>query len=167
MAVPASGASGHSRTSAAMGCDIHYVIEKKYRSEWVGVFCSSEYTFTRRDWDKPSPVDRLLDRNYTFFGLLANVRRGGLPGSEDTRPLPNDLSSWSRNEIEVYGEDGHSHSWHSLEEFVKKYLLANADDAKKVELMKKKLQSVNPIHEFFKIDPDQWRNYRVIFWFDN
>lgn len=150
-----------------MGCDIHFIIEEKYISEWVGVYYSDKYTFTRRNWNKPSPVERLGDRNYSFFGLLANVRRGGQIGSESPRPLPDDLSSWSRNEIDWWGEDGHSHSWHSLEEFVKKYLLANASDAEKVELMKKKLQGVNPVHEFLEIDYDQRRNYRVIFWFDN
>jgi len=152
-----------------MGCDIHFIVEQKYPSEWVGVYSSDEYKFRReKDWDTATPMELMDNRHYDFFGLLANVRREPQPGSEDPREMPDDLSSWSRAELEEGKLDWHSASWHSLEEFVKKYLLSNADDAKKAELMAAKLQGENPMHKFLpRVRPEEWHKYRVVFWFDN
>lgn len=149
-----------------MGCDIHFVIEQKYNDKWIGV---------QKDWSELEPFDynnltkiqKLRSRNYNFFGLLADVRTS-CQSSEDPRGLPEDISELAQAEVEDWGVDGHSRSWHSLEEFVKKFLLANADDTGKAELMKRKLQGENPVYDFFPdLDPDRWCDYRVVFWFNN
>lgn len=152
-----------------MGCDIHFVIEKKYDDRWAGVYYSDEFTFRQEtDGQTSIPVEMLDSRNYQFFGLLANVRCNPQPGSEEPRGLPEGVSSLASAEIDEWGGDGHSHSWHSLEEFVKKYLLSNADDVKKAELMAAKLQGENPMHKFLpRVRPETWHKYRIVFWFDN
>lgn len=152
-----------------MSCDIHFVVEKKYRDKWIGVHKDHDYHFdVITNGDNLTPLQKLGNRNYKFFGLLANVRTEGLPGSEKCRTLPEDISDLAHAEIDEWDVDGHSHSWHSLEEFVKKYLLSQLNDVEIVDAMKKKLQGENPVHEFFpNIQPKEWSKYRVVFWFDN
>lgn len=140
-----------------MGADVHVVIEKNIGDKWVGVIYSGcpfiEYTF-----DNPSDFERLFMRNYPFFALLAQVRGSG-PDSEPPRGLPNDLSDLAKHEIANWGRDGHSHSWHTLDEYVKKLLCAG---------VQRQLQGGYPVREFFRHLPSElWSDYRVIFWFDN
>ena len=53
-------------------------------------------------------------RNYWLFGLLANVR---CEGPRDARGLPEDVSDMIKAAAEADGDDGHSHSFISLEDF--------------------------------------------------
>lgn len=151
-----------------MGCDIHFVIEQQMAvkgvMKWVGVCKGYDYHFEGyTPFDARSNFQKLGSRNYRFFGLLANVRGSG---DEEPRGIPEDVSDLAAADIEHWGEDGHSHSWHSLEEFVRKYLLAQ-DDAAVLTAMTDRLAGENPVHKFFNIEPEEWPLFRVVFWFDN
>lgn len=90
-----------------MGCDIHMRAEIYRAAGWeladVEVY----------DW-----------RNYDLFAILADVRNGygfaGVPtgvGFEPIAPprgIPDDCHPLTREFLESYGMDGHSHSWHTL-----------------------------------------------------
>lgn len=156
-----------------MGCDIHFVIEQRLevRGEykWVGVQMDRNYNFETGAFlvhEKSSPLANLYklgSRNYQFFGKLANVRIGDV-GGEDPRGIPEDASDLAISLVDEQGDDGHSHSWHTLEEFVRKYLLCSTS-AKIVDMVKDRLSGKDPVREFFNID--NWNDFRVIFWFDN
>lgn len=87
-----------------MGCDIHFVVEKKTEAGWVGV-ASTDYGY------KPEAKDR----NYTFFGKLARVRG---EGERDPIGLPRDPSVLSNILVDEWGSDGHSLSWMMMRDFV-------------------------------------------------
>lgn len=65
-------------------------------------------------------------RNYDLFGMLANVRNGSGFAGVDTgdgfkpiampRGVPEDASQYYKNEVASWGEDGHSHSYFTLDE---------------------------------------------------
>jgi len=156
-----------------MGCDIHFVIEQrlKVRGEykWVGVQmdrnCNFEKasSFLQQERSPLSNLYKLGNRNYRFFGKLANVRTDDADG-EDPRGVPDDASDLAVSLVDAWGDDGHNHSWHTLEEFVRKYLLCSTPD-KIVDMVKHRLSGKDPVREFFYID--NWNTFRVIFWFDN
>lgn len=156
-----------------MGCDIHFVIEQrlKVRGEhkWVGVQMDRNYNFEVSAsfvQERSSPLANLYKLkvcNYRFFGKLANVRMGDVNG-ENPRGIPDDASDLAISLIDGWGEDGHSHSWHTLEEFVRKYLLSATSDAI-VDMVKERLSGKDPVREFFYIN--NWSDFRVIFWFDD
>lgn len=96
-----------------MGTDIHFFVEQRNENgRWQAA--SSE------------GVDR-VGRNYTLFGLLADVRNGrGFAGCDigdrveplfANRGIPNDLSPEVLAEHDSWGGyDIHSHTWASLQE---------------------------------------------------
>lgn len=135
-----------------MGCDIHLVLEKKFREQWVGV-----------------PMERCpCTRNYKRFGLLAGVRDEG----PDPRGIPEDASALARMEIEDWGVDGHSHSWCTLQEYVQACLASEHDPEKMLDPNDERVK--NPYYHYFglyvlKLDgySEQIDDYRVVFWFDN
>jgi len=89
-----------------MGCDIHGWMETKHGgSNNVKVW-----------WNQELEVPR--DRNYDFFGILADVRNyaGAKPISEP-KGVPSDVSEEVKEEIEHWGADGHSYSYVTLKEF--------------------------------------------------
>lgn len=156
-----------------MGCDIHFVIEQslKVRGEykWVGVQMDRNYNFEKsvsfhQQYHSPlANLYKLGHRNYRFFGKLANVRTDDADG-EDPRGVPDDASDLAVSLVDTWGDDGHSHSWHTLEEFVRKYLLCSTPN-EIVGMVNRRLSGEDPVREFFPID--SWNNFRVIFWFDN
>lgn len=86
-----------------MGCDIHALVECKTKDgRWIS--CGA--------------VD--IWRNYDLFALLGDVRNSG-----DVKPLsrrrgvPPDASGGYRDLVEMWGADGHSHSWLTLAELKK------------------------------------------------
>ena len=114
-----------------MGCDIHIFAEKKVHNNWVkigNVFpnsyydpneCVSEYNSELTD----SPYQ---GRNYDLFSVLADVRNGrgfaGVKTGEGFVPisapkgLPEDISQEVKVLSDDWGDDGHSHSFFTLEE---------------------------------------------------
>lgn len=90
-----------------MGCDIHMKAELRQGGTWELV-AGEVY-----GW-----------RNYDLFAILADVHNGygfaGVPtgiGFEpiaQPRGIPDDCHPLTREFLESYGVDGHSHSWHTL-----------------------------------------------------
>ena len=136
-----------------MGCDIHFVVEKKIGKKWVGI-AASDHGYRPRG----------KDRNYEFFGQLAGVRY-----DTGIKPLgePEDASELTKDCIHRWGPDGHSHSYCSIMEFVQTWIKANnfvdALTEEEYILLDKCLEMGHLTYEkAFKL-----KNGRVVFWFDN
>lgn len=134
-----------------MGCDIHLVLETKWRGQWVGV-----------------PMQRCPNtRNYKRFGLLAGVRGPG----PDPRGVPDDASAYAQMEIAHWDCDGHSHSWCTLKEFVEACLASEPDPEKMLDPDDPRTQ--DPYYHYFGLEvlddgvDGAIDDYRVVFWFDN
>lgn len=117
-----------------MGCDIHFYVEKR---NGQGVWESAD------EWIAANPVFQDDDepafhieygkhwysnRNYGLFAILADVRNGvGFAGCDtgdrlhpiaELRGLPDGLSENIQIVSDYDGEDGHSHSWLTLNELL-------------------------------------------------
>lgn len=84
-----------------MGCDIHFVIEKKVPNGdggfyWLGLAEDGRM--------------KLGQRNYPLFGELAGVRCDGTI-RPDAKPngVPDDASSLTKHHVNYWNGDGHSH----------------------------------------------------------
>lgn len=138
-----------------MGCDIHLVVERLHKGKWVAVdtFNGHESGYGK-GWT--SPIAR--SRNYDRFARLAGVRGEG----PEARGLPENASDTTKALCEKWGQDGHSHSWLTLEEAAKIWLETEryndiGDFAKKY-----------PGSFYFGIDPEcDPEPHRIVFWFDN
>ena len=137
-----------------MGCDIHYVVEKKIEGEWIGIM-------------RKYPISGFAgDRDYAFFAEIAGVR-----GVSDTtvypRFIPHGISKLALHEITREGPDGHSHSWMSIKEFSESALRVNPDR------FQDPYDSAHPWEALFggpiflDTDEDKIEDYRIVFWFDN
>ena len=83
-----------------MGCDIHAVIEKRH---------------VNAPWEEV--VEPNIRRNYGMFAALAGVRNyESIEPIDDPRGVPRDASRQYRDMVELWAEDGHSHSWLTLDE---------------------------------------------------
>ena len=132
-----------------MGCDIHYIIEKKVEDKWIGVFTTAGLYWECHPEGK--------NRNYDFFGRLANVREYDA-NHPDPKGIPDDISDLSRMCISEIGTDGHSHSYCTAGEFCDAF---NKNKRKKGQ---------RPEHEILGIYIEEDVNIndlRVVFYFDN
>lgn len=96
-----------------MGCDIHFFIETKVGDgEWQAD------PHHRTNDDGYVVEASAARRDYSLFSDLARVRG---KGSFGLRPLgiPDDVSDTIRRAMEAWGEDGHSHSYIYMEDFIK------------------------------------------------
>lgn len=85
-----------------MGCDIHSYAEKQDGGRWVGL-----------------DVEAFEDRDYGFFGWLANVRNySAMTPIAADRGFPADASSEAAKHYEAWSGDAHSESWVSLAELL-------------------------------------------------
>ena len=98
-----------------MGCDIHLILEKKVNDKWLGVWATDSLP---NGWSLP-----ITHRNYEFFSNLANVR-SEKPESNRNRPkgLPSNISELAKISIANIGDDGHSHSYFTVDEFIEIFL---------------------------------------------
>ena len=98
-----------------MGRDIHMYIE--YRHNGCDWQADKHHVVRSEDGDCPRDVDAAC-RKYALFAELANVRGYG---NRDIDPLgiPKDASKTVKKAVEYWRDDGHSHSWISLEDFEK------------------------------------------------
>ena len=170
-----------------MGCDIHMVLEKKFNDKWVGLHAyPSVSTKAVSIYSKSGegiaihkqPLDHIPfkadERNYTLFGALAGVRNDSPFGHTDLG-LPDDVSDLAACLSEEYGQDGHSHSYMLLPEFLRCYAYATDDDAYSKGCVAAVEGTTTPFIEFadevlgFKFYPDEGNveKYRIVFWFDN
>ena len=79
-----------------MGCDIHLHTEVKIGGVWLHYGCPD------------------VNRNYCVFAKMAGVRNDagyGITPIAAPRGLPKDVSELTAFACELYGEDGHSHSF--------------------------------------------------------
>jgi len=127
-----------------MGCDIHMHTERRVDGRWVHV--------------EQGPYD---DRNYGFFSALANVRSyddyGG-PIAEG-RGIPEDASPEVQADSEVWGSDGHSRSYATLDE-LECFLAENPEPKDGASFWTDGMTKLRAIGG----DPE---HVRIVFWFDN
>ncbi len=129
-----------------MGCDIHGCIEKKIGDKWVMI-------------ERLTYEEKAKNRNYYVFAELASIR-----GESNNKPkgVPVDVSEGTQYHIDYWGSDGHSHSWHTLEDTLEiykdKYDLSQDEPIEDV------------LFEFFT-NSSHLENCldecRFVFWFDN
>lgn len=104
-----------------MGCDIHAYVEVRNGDVW-----KSADVWTEEDgWFSANPTV-YNDRNYSLFAILAGVRNGvGFAGCKTgegfnpisiPRGLPVDVSFEVKRCSDLWGSDGHSHSWLTIAE---------------------------------------------------
>ena len=95
-----------------MGCDIHDFVEIKVNDKWemVGeVFENYDKRLSKHPYD---------GRNYTLFGLLAGVRNTNVIPISGPKGVPIDDSQDFLDELEQWGNDGHSISYLTLKEIL-------------------------------------------------
>lgn len=111
-----------------MGCDIHWHSETRTDTGWT---CDQAATFVNDTGDYYGEgeneagkthydMDDLKgrDRNYWFFGLLANGVRRNWPFSFEEKGQPGDMSHEVGTIVQQWEGDGHSHSWLTREELI-------------------------------------------------
>lgn len=100
-----------------MGCDIHLFIEHKLgNGPWIADKGHEVISEDEEDGEDGYKYVNDVDssgRNYTLFGYLAGVRTEG----PNAKGLPKDVSEMVNTASELYGDDGHSHSYCSLKQF--------------------------------------------------
>lgn len=154
-----------------MGCDIHFVIERKLGDRWVGVY-STEST-PRLPTIGGRMVDDLYDRyppfkerNYAFFARLAGVRGDG----PDPLGLPEDVSDLAHLEFANDG-DMHSHSYLPYEEFLRRWDLSQGDEtvAQMVAAEITDIAAAQRRRELLsgRYADETLEDFRVVFCFDN
>ena len=106
----------------------------------------------------------LKERNYEFFARLAGVRGAG----PEPKGLPANLSELAEYCSETWGGDGHSHSWDTLESFVRTWLAATNEELAAdsvVKTLNGEEQTI--VAHVAGVWPDELKWYRVVYWFDN
>lgn len=109
-----------------MGCDIHVCCEYRNFSENKWINCDHFRLNPYFKNDSEDDGERIVevvpiygDRNYALFTTLAGVRNysGNAPISE-VRGLPNDIHPLTKGLADIWGCDGHSHSYYTLKELM-------------------------------------------------
>ena len=173
-----------------MGCDIHMVLEKEISGKWIGLHAypyvdPSALHIYREGYESmegAKSIGWVADtRNYKLFGAIANVRHAS-PFGYEPRGLPDDVSDLAAALSEEYGEDGHSHSWLLLPDFLKCYGWAKHGEASdehtaaslaavKGEMpyieLAGEVTGLKYIDEYENDDAKAAHKYRIVFWFDN
>ncbi len=166
-----------------MGCDIHMVLERKVKDQWVGLHnynapepkALNVYSMNKDDPPKLRTwvTFKIRERNYRLFGELAGVRTDGTLGNEP-RGLPQDASQLTTAMSDEWDADGHSHSYLSLPEFIAAYAAATDQTPMLVE---HRLHPTDETKKWFHhaatfvtgVDmyDDNYDEYRICFWFDS
>lgn len=85
-----------------MGCDIHTHVEIKKKNKWTHID------------EVPEEFER---RNYSTFSILAGVRSSfNVKPISEPKGIPEDISKETKESIERWNADGHSHSYLTLKE---------------------------------------------------
>lgn len=100
-----------------MGCDIHWIFERKHPSKtWHAVNSSTDSWCIFEALKMPEktrgnhPMYEVGSRNYARFMALSGVR-GFNPTPLMTEGCPWDASDYTREQEERWGEDAHSWGW--------------------------------------------------------
>ena len=116
-----------------MGCDIHILTERKYEDKWFN--CDNwkyNYYFGKDEYEKQFDLKPVYThRNYELFSVLANVRNGAsmwetmagigdkavsLPYISEPKGIPEDCCIHTKEYIDIWDCDGHSHSYFTIKE---------------------------------------------------
>ena len=160
-----------------MGCDIHMVLEQKFEGTWVGLHgYPYELGNTRRAGQDMIELETwaiVTDRNYSLFGAIAGVRGESDRGNEP-KGMPDDASPLARMMSGHWGEDGHSHSYLGLNEFVDCYASTTEEIRRSAasrlagEAGKRTQSELTAICCGGFDNGDTPRHeVRIVFWFDN
>lgn len=133
-----------------MGCDIHLYKEKKVNGQWV---TADDWGLS--NWADEGEVcksDNYPGRNYATFGALSKGVRFEVPFGFEPRGMPFNACDKVTQEKELWGCDGHSHSYISLSElrefaeFIKTETLSvsGMKDAAGLEALQKTIDAGNP-----------------------
>jgi hypothetical protein len=132
-----------------MGCDIHAHIEVKIKGKW-------------EHYSVPS-----IQRSYLLFSKMAGVR-GGMPGDPtpiaEPRGIPDDITTLTRFNLDIWEEDAHSRSW-----------ISGAEMAEIEKWHEEKWERQYPREPFGYLFNDNFgppyhdgiEDVRIVFWFDN
>ena len=155
-----------------MGCDIHFVLEKrkKGKDNWLGVYSTSAPSperATSRNTDCHDHGVLLEQRDYRFFAALAGVRGEG----PEPNGLPEDMSELAQDFVDGWRENGHSHGHCTAFEFISTWDLANNDGKLTAEATKRRLAgnlyAANSLYALLGIYFDEFDDFRVVYLFDN
>lgn len=166
-----------------MGCDIHFIVEKKINDRWIGVY-STQHTphMARSPQDMYAPCRTVWcdNQDYAFFAAIAGVRGEG----PEPNGLPEDISELAQADADEWAGDVHSHGHMPLIDFVRAKMRVNEAEVTAAEVthqltkagadrkswsyrgMGKNEYSLADMSEYH--DPELQDNYmRVVFFFDN
>ena len=134
-----------------MATDIHIHLEHKSRK-------TNKYVY-----DFETDVDRI----YALFGALAGVR--GPFCLYKQRGLPKDISPEVLAEYQSWGDDAHTPSWLTINEFRKclDLTIMRLSEEYDVKVVKSWLKSYEGIYEYMKYSEEEGEQSRIVFWFDN
>lgn len=134
-----------------MATDIHMHLEHKSRK-------TNKYVY---DFEADG------NRIYALFGALARVR--GPFYLYNQRGLPKDISPEVLAEYQSWGEDAHTPSWLTTNEFRKclDLTIMKLSEEYDVKEVKSWLKSYEWIYEYMKYCEDEGEQSRIVFWFDN
>lgn len=153
----------NSQEDKITGCDIHLFVEA-YDADTDTWFLTNEYVSGD-------------NRDYALFTKLAGVRGIG----PAPKGFPDNVSQGTQYHSDRYATDGHSHSWETLEDFVKMQFDLNYELIF-IATLKMRVGYLNPEEEatlrHFDFGPNyiiDWieythlplSSYRVCFFFDN
>lgn len=143
-----------------MSCDIHTYLEvkKKVKGEerWVSadIYKKNEYYNIYNDETEEYYVVNVYnDRDYTAFGILANVRNyDNNETISEPKGIPEDTCKEIIKEYRKWGRDGHSHSYFTLRE-----LLDYQEEHKKIPIKYSGLVDEEGLKKIEKGEfPDMW-----------
>jgi len=99
-----------------VGCDIHFYIEKRRDKTEPWIMDEHHVAEHPEDNHPHIPDFRGAHRNYEMFYIMAGVRRYGDENQLfSPRGMPDDMDPILKKASD--GEDWHSHSWLSIQEF--------------------------------------------------
>ena len=166
-----------------MGCDIHFIVEKKINDRWIGVY-STQHTphMARSPQDIYTPWRTVWcdNRDHSFFSAIAGVRGEG----PEPNGLPEDISELAQAIVDEWGGDGHSHGHMPLIDFVRAKMRVNEAEITAAEVTHQLTKTAaeqagwpyknadKPEYSLADMpeydDPEPQDNYlRVVFFFDN
>lgn len=144
-----------------MGCDIHLYREKQVGGKWVAAD-----NFVKQYDDEPADVpygERFTDRNYKLFAFLCDGVRGSYPFSMKERGMPLRMCDEIKAINDMWGQDGHSHSYLYLHE-LKEISVILGDLKVTVTGMKEKESLSGFLKELEKPNPDYDKLYPYCGW---
>ncbi len=146
-----------------MGCDIHAFRERRLADgSWECLEPIEIDTDGEEEWEDLESLS--IGRDYTLFGLLAEVRRE-VPLAWPQRGLPDDVSAVVQADNVQWDIDAHSHSWLSLPELKEKRAELMLAGFEHVGIVRQCLDHFIRHLDFPKGTAPE--DCRVVFWFDN